>query len=194
MKKQAEKIHDRLSVDLPINARISVAIVDCPLSSSGEKIAVARSIRDNPLAALYSRSQIDSAQFSAGLKWQKYYDCAEIGAVKAIDPTQEVVDGGAAREMLTDRQVESFKALGAAQNRLGVEGAKLVRDILGLRMPISAAASGRGFYSEKEVKYVGRRFRECLETLAVLWGFAQPKYHALDRPSEAPMMRHSHKI
>lgn len=159
------------------NAQLARDLVDDPLER-GAKRQILRSVRDDPLAGMYSRSQIDDAQFRAGRMWQGCYESASIGSIQAIDPTKEAVDGGRMRDMLTDRQSRAMAELRGADRALGLEGAALIRDVLGVeRLAISAAAAKRGCTSQAEVKYIGRRFRESLETLAVHWGFAARKRH-----------------
>jgi hypothetical protein len=164
--------HDRKSTDLPINAVVAPVVVDDPFSNRGEKIEVMRSLRDDPLAGMFSRAQIDDAQYRAGRQWQSFHEQSAIGALGAIDPTKEAVDGGRMRDVLTDKQAKAIMELRRIEPVLGMEGAALVRDVLGARMSIAVAAARRGCMSEAEAKYIGRRFRESLETLAVHWGFA----------------------
>lgn len=171
-----EKIHDRMTADLPINAQVSPAIVDDPYSDRGEKLQLLRSTRDDPLAGMLSRDQIDEAQFKAGRKWQQLHESSTIGAIQAIDPGKEAVDGGKMRDFLTDRQIRAFEELSKAAAELGGFGGSLIFRILAERKSISEAADFFGCRSQREVDYIGRRFRECLETLAVHWGYAQPKY------------------
>lgn len=170
-----EKIHERHSLHLPINSVVSVAIVDDPYSLVGEKLEVLRSVRDDPLAGMYSRRQIDSAQFVAGRQWQQHYEAAEIGAMQAIDPARPAVDGGRIPEPITDRQIRALRELALADKKLGSEGCALVRDVLGFRLSIHQVAEKRQATAQREIDYLGRRFRECLETLAALWGFTQPR-------------------
>lgn len=163
-----------LTRDLPINSRYSIDICDNPIPSGNLKIAVVRSLRDDPLAGMLSRSQIDQAQFMAGRKWQEYAEMCEIGGVQAVDTTKEPVDGGGFyREPISDRQVEAFKKMAAANSRLGGTGARLILEILAWRVSIRQAAESRGRFTKYGWEKTGREFRECLEQLAVLWGYAQ---------------------
>jgi hypothetical protein len=148
-----------------------VVKVDSPLTR-GDKDAAVRSLRGDSLAALRSRDQIDEAEFLAGRKWQRLLEQAQIGDIRAIDPTKEAVDGGRFPEPITDEQIKAFRELKAADKALGLEGGALVRDILGSRLSVTIAAARRGMSREAEIKYIGRRFRECLDTLANLWGLA----------------------
>lgn len=45
-------------------------------------------------------------------------------------------------------------------------------DVLGAGLSITQAACSRGLSSEADRKYTGKRFRECLSTLAVRFGYA----------------------
>lgn len=181
-------IHDRTSTDLPFNAKIVEDVVDDPYSIIGEKLRINRSVRDDILMQLHARDQLRSpaerdaeekserhsgrARFEAGRKWQRYYEYSEIGAVRAIDPTKEAVDGGRASESLTTLQIVAFGELNDARKALGQDGYDLVRDVLGLRLSLTESALKRGLGNRDGRAYVGRRFRECLERLARLWGFA----------------------
>src|SRR5260221_13407202 len=139
-KQQAETVHDRISLDVTINTSTAVVIVTDPYSDKGEKIAVIRSLRDDPLGWLHSRRQIDDAQFQAGRKWQRLHECSTIGVIQAIDPAKEAVDGGMMREFLTDKQIDAFKQLTESYKELGTYGGKLVSQILGQGMSIADAA------------------------------------------------------
>lgn len=164
-----DKIYDRMTADLPINSVVAPAVVK---DGAGDYIRVLRSIRDDPLAGMLSRSQIDEAQFRAGRKWQEHRENSEIGGARAIDTTREAVDGGRFKEPDVDRLSLALKELKAADKALGAYGASLVHDVLGRRLSISAVAAMRMMPRQREIDYLGMRFRECLESLAKLWGFA----------------------
>jgi len=164
------KVHDRLAELPAIQAQHTVAaVVRDPYSDVGENITVLRATRDDPLAGMLARQQIDQAQFEAGRAWQGLWEAAEVGRIRGIDPMKEPVSGsGPPASPFTDRQREAFNELRAVSLTLGFEGDRLVREILGERVSLEAAAKRRG----REKRYVGVRFRECLETMAKMWGFA----------------------
>lgn len=166
--------HDRIATDLPINARVAPILADDPYEH-GAKITVIRSLRDDPLAAMHNAKQIDESQFVAGRHWQRAYELSEIGGVRAIDPTREAVDGGQIAQItITDSQIKAFGDLKRAIIVLGMEGESLIRDVLALHLTVAQAADKRGLFSEMARKYLGRRFRECLDTLAIEFGYAMP--------------------
>jgi hypothetical protein len=169
----AEKVHDRRSQDLLKNARVAIDEVDDPYAiNPGDKIVVLRSTRNDPLADMKSKNQIDQCDYVAGRHWQAAYENAELGNVRAIDPGKESVDGGRLPEMLTDQQRRAVQDLNAASVALGPEGNALVVDVLAKGWSISQAALQRGRTSERDKLYVGARFRECLSTLAKRFGYA----------------------
>lgn len=163
------KIYDRMSADLPTGSQVVPAVVK---DEAGDYIRVLRSVRDDPLAGMLSRGQIDAAQFEAGRLWQQYREDSEIGGAQAIDTTKEAVDGGRFKEPDLTKLSVAIKKLSQAKQNLGDYGASLIEDILGRRMSIAEVAAARSMPRQREIDYIGRRFRECLESLAKLWGFA----------------------
>ncbi len=164
-------VHERLTTDVPWGAQVASTVEDDPYERGGQ-IAVLRSIRDDPLAGLLSRGYIDRAQFEAGRRWQQHFERAGIGMVVAMDTTREPVDGhGPSRTDLTDSQVDAFRELQVAKDHLGVRGNMLLVVVLGQGTTIQMICHLRGEDTEAARKYWGKRLRECLETLAELWGF-----------------------
>jgi hypothetical protein len=145
--------------------------VDDP-HEEGARIVVLRSTRHDPLAEMKSKGQIDECDYVAGRHWQAAWENAEIGGVRAMDPAREAVDGGRHWEVLTNTQRRAMQDIKAARGALGQEGHQLICDVLGRGMSITQAACSRGLLSETDRKYAGKRFRECLSTLAIRFGYA----------------------
>lgn len=169
---RAETVHDRKAIGLPINARVAAAIVDDPYD--GTKIAVVRSVRDDPLADMRSRGVIDEAMYLAGRKWQALHERGSIGQVKAIDTTKEPVDGGGTYpEPITDETAKAIRELMAAQRRLGEWGSILMQNLLAEHMTVGQMCSRHGCETGRKANFLSLRVRECLDDLAIFWGFAQ---------------------
>lgn len=184
----ANAVHDRRAVDLPYNARYVVAEIEDAygipegarfdklrrewVSPGQPRVQVVRNLRGDPLAAMRAAQQIDEVQFNAGQHWQFAYLRCEIGAVKAIDPAKEAVDGGKLADPLSNVQQKAIRDISRARDDLGAWGDALVRDILGRAMTLAKAADARGLTRNYDRKYLGLRFRECLDTLAVTFGYA----------------------
>jgi hypothetical protein len=169
---KAAKVHDRRAHDLLRNAEVATVEVDDPLGlDPGDKIVTLRSIRNDPLGRLHSRRQIDEAQYLGGRAFQDDWEKAERGP-RAVDPTQEYVDGGQAREPITERQRKAVLRLNRAERELGADGTALVHEVLVLGMTMEQVGQRRALCGQRWIDYFARRFRECLDRLALLYGFA----------------------
>jgi hypothetical protein len=166
------KIHDRRSRDLPRNAEVAAVEVDDPLAlEPGEKIVTLRSIRNDPLGRMHSYRHLDEAQYQGGRAFQDDWEKAERGP-RAIDPTREYVDGGRTREPITERQRRAVLRLNRAERELGADGSALVHEVLILGLTMEQIAQRRELRGQRWIDYFARRFRECLDRLALIYGFA----------------------
>jgi len=172
-----DRIHERLAQDLPRGSITAPIVVDDPHGiETGEKIVVLRSLRNDPIAAMHARGQVDQAQFAAARHWQRCHERVEVGGASAIDPAKEAVDGGPGYpEPLTDAMRRAAHDLARAGRALGQEGEAIVRDVLGAGMTLLLAAAARGLTTERELIYFGGRFREALETLAKVFGYTNAR-------------------
>ena len=169
---RAAKVHDRRSQDLPRNAEVAAIEVDDPLAlEPGEKIVTLRSIRNDPLARLHTHRQIDEAQYQGGRAFQRDWEKAERGP-QAVDPTREYVDGGQKREPITEGQRKAVLRLNRTERELGADGYALVHEVLILGMTMEQIGQRRGLLGQRRMDYFARRFRECLDRLALIYGFA----------------------
>jgi hypothetical protein len=169
------RIHDRRSLDLPRNAEVAAVEVDDPLAlEPGEKIVTLRSIRNDPLGRQHSHRQIDEAQYQGGRAFQADWEKAERGP-RAVDPTREYVDGGRAREPITEGQRRAVLRLNRAERELGADGSALVHEVLILGMTMEQVGLRRGLRGQRWIDYFSRRLRECLDRLALIYGFATEK-------------------
>jgi Domain of unknown function (DUF6456) len=166
------KIHDRRSRDLPPNAEVVSVEVDDPLAlAPGEKIVALRSIRNDPLGRLHSHHQIDEAQYRGGRAFQNDWERAERGP-QAVDPSREYVDGVQRREAITEGQRKAVMRLNRAERELGADGSALVHDVLVYGMTMDQVGQRRGLATQRWRDYFARRFGECLDRLALIYGFA----------------------
>jgi hypothetical protein len=169
------KVHDRRSRDLPRNAEVATVEVDDPLGlEPGDKIVTLRSIRNDPLGRLHSHRHIDEAQYLGGRAFQNDWEKAERGP-QAVDPTREFVDGGRMREPITEGQRKAVLRLNRVEHELGADGSTLVHEVLILGMTMEQISQRRGVSGQRWLDYFARRFRECLDRLTLIYGFATAK-------------------
>ncbi|WP_407188535.1 hypothetical protein [Bradyrhizobium centrosematis] len=166
------QVYDRRSREVPFNAEVAEVEVDNPLAlDSGEKILVVRSTRGDPLGRLHSHHQIDEAQYRGGRAFQNDWERAERGP-QAMDPTREYVDGARTREPVTESQRQAVLRLNRVERELGTDGAALVHDVLILGLTMDQIGERRAVRTQRWNDYFARRFRECLDRLALVYGFA----------------------
>ena len=169
------KAHDRRSGDLLRNAEVATVEVDNPLGlEPGEKIVALRSIRNDPLGRQHAHRQIDEAQYQAGRAFQNDWEQAERGP-RAVDPTREYVDGGQTREPITEGQRKAVLRLNRVERELGADGSALVHDVLVHGLTMDQVGQRRGLLTQRWRDYFARRFCECLDRLALIYGFATEK-------------------
>src|SRR3954447_13959478 len=166
------QIYDRRSRDVPFNAEVAEVEVDNPLAlDAGEKIVAIRSIRGDPLGRLHAHHQIDEAQYRGGRAFQNDWERAERGP-QAMDPTREYVDGARTREPVTESQRQAVLRLNPIERELGTDGAALVHDVLVLGLTMDEIGQRRAVRTQRWTDYFARRFRECLDRLALVYGLA----------------------
>ena len=169
------RAYDRRSRDLLRNAEVATVEIDDPMAlEPGEKIVALRSIRNDPLGRLHSHRQIDEAQYQGGRAFQNDWEKAERGP-RAVDPTREYVDGGQAREPITESQRKAVLRLNRAERELGADGSGLVHDVLVHGLTMEQVGQRRGLCTKRWHDYLSRRLRECLDRLALIYGFATDK-------------------
>lgn len=137
------------------------------------RIHAVRSLRDDPLARLHDRRQISDSEFRAGRDFQKLLEHAELGRMRTNDPSREPVDGGiGVSDGLNDREIRAFRQLASLWPILGKDGSAILRAFLGERQFLAAIAGARGLDADQPtLRYLGRRVRECLATLATEFGY-----------------------
>lgn len=157
-----------------IAAHIVFVDVDDPYDGNGGKIRMARQTRDDPIYKMFERQQISVAQLEGGRAFQRDFEVAERGP-KAIDFTREAVDGGLMPDAITEAQQKAARSLSVAYRALGLAGSTVATDVLIHRRTMAQIGESRGMVGERWERYFGMRFREALDTLAEVYGFAMQK-------------------
>jgi len=174
--------HDRRSHDLPYNAEVATVEVDDPFAlQHGDKIVALRSVRNDPLGRLHAHRQIDDSQYRGGRAFQGEWEKAERGP-RAVDITREYVDGGERREPITEGQRQAVLRLQRAEHELGADGSMLVHEVLILGMTMEQVGQKRGLRTQRWQDYFARRLKECLDRLALIYGFATPSREPAKHP------------
>lgn len=169
------KPHDRRATQFNkgVENHVAPEEVDDPYEP-GATIIVMRQKRDDPLGSLKSCRSINSAQYEAGRAFQNDFETIERGA-QAVDPSKPYVDCSRNPQPLSAAFSESLARLNKAERALGQDGSALTHDVLVSRKTYSQIATSRGLSGRRSEEYFGMRFRECLNCLAVVYGFAMEK-------------------
>ena len=120
------------------------------------------------------RRQIDDAQYQGGRAFQNDWEKAQRGP-QAVDPSREYVDGGQFREPITEGQRKAVLRLNRIERELGADGSALVHEVLILGMTMEQIVERRGLGGQRWMDYFAKRLRECLDRLALAYGFATEK-------------------
>lgn len=168
---------DRRAIDALAVLQAVPVEVENPHDLDRGKIVVLASTRDDILRRLLASRGIDDAQFAAGRAWEEDWQRAQLGHTSSGGQWQERVQtGGVSGEIITDAVRRAVKNLAEADKELGVQGSNLVRDILGRGLTTQVVAvkylSNGG---QRQIDYISRRFRECLETLVVVYNLGSAK-------------------
>lgn len=161
------RIYDRTTTDVPKHASALPSLIADPLEK-GAGLKVTRNVRHDILARLMGNGFIAPHQYEAGRKFENFCGWAEIGGARAIDLTKPKVDGGRLGVVWDfDRRSYALGSLKQARVKLGQDGYNLCFWLLGENRTLRELS-----VSEWHERLLGRHFRDCLETLAILWGLA----------------------
>ena len=107
-----------------------------------------RKSRD-PLADMLAHKRINPAQYLAGREYQKH-----------------------ARAAYTADELIAQRWLDKCQRELGDDGVVLLRSLLIHGMSLKQIAEARGLTGQDWQRYYAKRFSECLNALAIVYGFS----------------------
>jgi len=74
-------------------------------------------------------------------------------------------------EPITEGQRKAVVRLTRANRELGADGAALVHEVLVLGMTMEQVGQRRGLRTQRWSDYFARRLRQCLDRLALIYGF-----------------------
>jgi hypothetical protein len=135
----------------------------------GATVIAFKNAKGDPLERLRQQSDIDEAQYQAGKAYERDMELAEIGNVKAVDPTKEAVDGGRLPEAVTEPQRKAMERLREAARVMGLFAESVVRGVLERNVSPAQLAIARGFSTRREQLHYGWIFRRALEELTLVY-------------------------
>jgi hypothetical protein len=154
-------------------AKVEGKMVANPLhlrAHDGEKwnpkeIKAAVNLKESALVVLEQRGSIDEAQVKAGERFRSIWEALGGAGTGAFDYSREPVDGGGAREALSERQIRAGQDLAEARKVLGI----------GYDVMVKVAGEGLGIPELTDNQSKRRAYSEYLKdglsALAKHWGY-----------------------
>jgi hypothetical protein len=139
-------------------------------TTNPRKITAIRNIKESPIALMAAKKQLDSYHLEAASKFRSAYEALVGSGAGSFDYSREPVDGGGARDPITERQLVAGHTLKEARQLLGVRAYAVVSKVAGEGVYIKDMAS-----THKERVTIGEYLRHALSDLAELWGYKTRK-------------------
>lgn len=131
------------------------------------KVRAQVNIRESAVSTLAARKLIDEAQAEAAVRFRRHWESTGGAGAKAIDYSQDKVDGGRIADPIDIAQMQAARRLAEAERVLGERNYQLVRRVCG---------EGRAMtelYTEKRDRLTATdNLRASLDDLARIWGVA----------------------
>lgn len=131
------------------------------------KIKAQLNIRESAIVTLASRKHINESQLAAATRFRALWESIGGAGAGAFDYSREPVDGGGAREPLTERQIIAAHELKRAQLVLGNRAYDIMSKIAGQGHSIQELAS-----THRERTTLTDYLKDGLDELAREWGYA----------------------
>lgn len=141
-----------------------------PHDIDGGTITVMVNIGHSPVMAMHQRGQITDAQAQAGNRYRDLWETATIGGAKAIDLTNEPVDGGRIAQPFNDSVIQAHRELAPLNAKLGLRDSAVMIAVAAQCMTVKEYAAVCGDGSARGIDRMGARFRDALTTAAHHWG------------------------
>ncbi len=141
---------------------------------SGEAESVRVNIRHDVLEHMHARRGISDAEKAAGDRFVQLCEMASIGGARAVDYSRTPVDGGGIADTLSEQVMRAAKDLAQVRNCLGETGMRILEMVLVSGLTLRQVAATNAYETVKwkrkrSEQYIGRRFKEALADLALLW-------------------------
>ncbi|MDH7790717.1 hypothetical protein [Ochrobactrum sp. AN78] len=139
-------------------------------SGNRRKIKLPHNAKESAIITMAARGHLNAAQLQAAKRFCHYYERLGGSGAGSFDYSREPVDGGGVRTTISESQIEAGQQLKQCRELLGVVGYDLVSKVAGQGLSLD------GICSDKRRKnYAADHLRDCLDVLAVHWGYISPK-------------------
>ncbi|NBB07872.1 hypothetical protein [Pseudomonas monteilii] len=178
MRKNKNEKKSRRFVDAPsighAKARIQLVEIDNPhysrthagLPGNPKTISAAMNLRESPVALMAAKGHLGAHHIKAADKFRRLWEILGGAGAGSFDYSREPVDGGGARESITDSQIEAGQTLKVCQSVIGRRAFSIVEKVAGEGRTIAEIS-----VTKREKTTNADYLRDALEDLAKHWGF-----------------------
>jgi hypothetical protein len=156
------------------HAKIKVVEIDNPHFSAvhagspgnPKTITAAMNLRESPVALMAAKGHLEMHHVQAANKFRKLWERLGGSGAGSFDYSREPVDGGGAREPITDTQIEAGLILKLCQTVIGTRAFRIVEAVCGEGRSIADISP-----SKREKTTNADYLRNALDDLASHWGY-----------------------
>ncbi|HEV7253862.1 MAG TPA: hypothetical protein VGN97_12320 [Mesorhizobium sp.] len=169
-----------LARDLDIQVRVTkVENPDWRPDLDGEKgfpreIGSAVNVKESAVATLYARGELTRLQKKTADAFREHFEVFARADVSAVDYAREQVDGGTAKAPITMQRARARKELARARAEIGTRNYRLLVSVCGQGKSLGELFPGE--IAKRQRLTAADNLRDCLQDLAVMWGFAGRPY------------------
>lgn len=148
---------------------------DHPISNDNPKrIKVTKNLRESAVETLFARGKLDDAQKKAADRFRAIWEACGGAGAGAMDYSRTQVDGGGARDPISERQVDAGKELASIRIMLGKRNYDLVCKVCGQGFSFSDITS-----DPRARLTMADNLRDSLDDLAASWSMASRRPNGL---------------
>lgn len=136
-------------------------------------ITAAMNLRESPIAMMAAKGNLLPHQVEAAIKFRRLWETLGGAGAGSFDYAKEPVDGGGARDPITESQINAGIELKACSLVIGQRAFNIVEKVAGQGFTISQLGA-----SHRERTTLADYLRNALEDLSEHWGYRNKRVKA----------------
>ena len=167
--------HVRPIDEVPAEVENPYFSADHPISSTNtKKTSTTKNLRESAIETLFARGKLDEAQKKAADRFRATWEACGGAGTGAMDYTRTHVDGGGARDPISERQVDAGKELAGCRVMLGARNFSLVSKVCGQGLSFGDITT-----DQRAKLTMADNLRDSLDDLARGWGIVSQRVNGL---------------
>ncbi|WP_208436281.1 hypothetical protein [Bartonella phoceensis] len=149
-------------------------------ASNPRTIKAIANAKSRPIALLYAKGHLSKAQYKAAERFYVYWRQSQADLHMSPDYTRERVACGQGYIHPIERQIEASNHLKTIKIDLGILGYSLVEKVVGYGQALKELSD-----SKRKQNSLADHLRDCLDLLALHWGYTTRKCSETSPPHKA---------